>query len=78
MNDDSFIPLLVAGAALAAVGLASAAAVFLPDPVFFSTNDLFLFVESFIKINYYVNHNSNNNKYHDNNNNSIYLLNTII
>jgi hypothetical protein len=31
MNDDSFIPLLVAGAALAAVGLASAAAVILEE-----------------------------------------------
>jgi hypothetical protein len=41
--------------------------------IFFLTNDLFLSVESFLKINYYINCNSNNNKYHDKNNNYIII-----
>jgi hypothetical protein len=37
--------------------------------IFFLSKDLFLSVESFFKINYYVNRNSNIiTKYHDNNN----------
>ena len=57
--------------------------------IFFLTNDLFLSVESFFKINYYINHNSNITKYHDNKNyfiiikyyfiyydNNIYIYNT--
>ncbi len=39
----------------------------------FLTNDLFLSVESFFKINYYINRSSNINKYHDNNNNYIII-----
>jgi hypothetical protein len=36
--------------------------------IIFLTNDLFLSVESFLKINYYINRNSNITKYHDKNN----------
>ena len=39
--------------------------------IIFFTNDLFLSVESFFKINYYINRNSN--KYHDNKNNYIII-----
>ena len=36
--------------------------------IIFLSNNLFLSVESFFKINYYINRNSNITKYHDNNN----------
>ncbi len=45
--------------------------------IFFLTNDLFLSVESFFKIKYYINRNSNITKYHDNNNYFIYYDNNI-
>ncbi len=42
--------------------------------IFFLTNDLFLSVESFFKINYYINRSGNINKYYDNNNYYIVII----
>jgi hypothetical protein len=36
--------------------------------IFFLTNDLFLSIDAFFKINYYINRYSNITKFHDNNN----------
>ncbi len=43
--------------------------------IIFLSNYLFLSVESFFKINYYINRNSNITKYHDNNNYFIIIKN---